>query len=101
MRAPHLTPPCALALPGGLVAEYVPQSDPPAYRVDAIGCDLPVDAQIPEDLERAAAATMPDGRRPYGWWKLYQRSLTAVGELNAAELAKDAAKVAKVYEEID
>jgi hypothetical protein len=66
-----------------------------------MSADNPMRDQLVRYQARRAAATMPDGRRPYGWWKLYQRSLTAVGELNAAELAKDAAKVAKVYEEID
>lgn len=55
-------------------------------------------AQLARYQARRAAAMMPDGRRPCGWWKFYQRSLTVVGELNAADLAKDAAKVAKVYE---
>lgn len=53
MRAPHLTPPIRLALPDGLVADYVPDSEPPAYRADAIGCDLPVDVVIPDDLAAA------------------------------------------------
>lgn len=29
MRPPHLTPPIALSLPGGIVTDYVPESDPP------------------------------------------------------------------------
>lgn len=50
MRPAHQTPPIALYLPDGLVAAYVPQSEPPAYRMDEIGADLPVDVTIPEDL---------------------------------------------------
>lgn len=51
MRAPHLTPPIALYLPGGVIADYVPESDPPAYTVG--GEPIAVDVLIPDDLARA------------------------------------------------
>lgn len=40
--------PLALALPGGILAEHVAGSDPPAYAIDGVPID--VDVRIPEDL---------------------------------------------------
>lgn len=51
MRPPHLTPPIVLSLPGGVRADYVPQSDPPAYTVN--GEPIAVDVVIPDDLIQA------------------------------------------------
>jgi hypothetical protein len=50
MRAADLTPPLQLHLPDGIIAEYIPGSEPPAYRLDPIGMAIPVDVIIPEDL---------------------------------------------------
>lgn len=40
--------PLALALPGGVLAEYVAGSDPPQYALD--GAPIAVDVTIPDDL---------------------------------------------------
>lgn len=56
MRAPHPTYPLKLHLPEPgnyphtVYAEYVPGSSPPAYRLDPIGMNLPIDVVIPDDL---------------------------------------------------
>jgi hypothetical protein len=50
MREPELTPPLLLDLPDGVQAAYVPDSEPPAYRLDLVGMAIPVDIAIPEDL---------------------------------------------------
>lgn len=42
--------PLQLALPGGIVAEYVAESDPPAYTVN--GAPIAVNVVIPDDLTR-------------------------------------------------
>lgn len=59
MRAPHPTYPLVIELPEPgnypsiVRAHYVPNSDPPAYRLDAIGMDLPIDVVIPDELAAA------------------------------------------------
>lgn len=59
MRAPHPTYPLLIELPEPgnyphiVRAHYVPGSSPPAYRLDAIGMDLPIDVVIPDDLAAA------------------------------------------------
>lgn len=48
MTTEHHPVPLQLALPGGIVADYVPGSDPPSYTV--AGDPIAVDVRIPDDL---------------------------------------------------
>lgn len=78
MRAPHPTFPLVIELPEPgnyphiVRAHYVPASDPPAYRLDLIGMDLPIDVAIPDDLAAAgwfwfgSCLTWAEGNFEYG-----------------------------------
>lgn len=56
---PHRLYPLVVVLPDPgnyphiVRAEYVPNSNPPAYRLDPIGMDLPITVTIPKDLVAA------------------------------------------------
>lgn len=43
---------------------------------------------------RRLAATLPDGSRPYGWWKCYQETMS-IPEVSQADIERDAARMAK------
>ena len=72
MQVPDLTPPLQLHLPDDIIAEHIPGTDPPAYRLGPIGMAIPVDVVIPEDLAAAGwywhgstlAWNGDDGRHP-------------------------------------
>jgi hypothetical protein len=51
--------------------------------------------QLERYKARRAACTLPDGTRPYGWWKRYQRRIGGAKMISEAELRRDAERIAK------
>lgn len=45
--------------------------------------------------QRRAACTLPDGTRPYAWWKMYQQRIGGAKMISEAELRRDAERLAK------
>lgn len=45
--------------------------------------------------DRRQACTLPDGTRPYSWWKQYQRRVGGAKMITDAEIQRDAARIAK------
>ena len=50
--------------------------------------------QLTRYQARRAAATMPGGSRPYGWWKRHQTHLS-IPEMSHADIVGDAERMAK------
>lgn len=56
--------------------------------------------QLARYFERRAACTLPDGTRPYGWWKRYQQRIGGDKTLSEAEIRRDAARMAKAQTDL-
>ena len=102
--------PLALYLPGGVIADYVSESDPPAYTVN--GERIAVDVVIPPDLAQAGwiwhGSTLtqpwPNGTSigvgtatfpPPGWPSDRQTCFAAAREIERVRAEHEAARLAK------
>lgn len=44
---------------------------------------------------RRQGCTLPDGTRPYAWWKRYQQRIGGAKMISEAELRRDVERIAK------
>ena len=51
--------------------------------------------QLTHYITRRSACTLPDGTRPYAWWKRHQRRISEAKTISDAEIRKDAERMAK------
>jgi hypothetical protein len=51
--------------------------------------------QLDRYTQRREACTLPDGTRPYAWWKQYQRRISYAKTMSDAEIQREAAYIAK------
>lgn len=56
--------------------------------------------QLKRYKQRRAACTLPDGTRPCGWWKMYQRRIGGAKMITEAEIRRDAERLAKAQAEL-
>lgn len=57
--------------------------------------------QLERYKTRRADCTLPDGTRPYAWWKRYQRRIGGAKMITEAEIRRDAARIAGAQAEGD
>lgn len=56
--------------------------------------------QVERYTARRAACTLPDGTRPYAWWKRYQQRISSAKMITEAEIRRDAARLAKAQADV-
>lgn len=57
-----------------------------------------MEAQLARHRARREAMTLPDGSRPYGWWKRYQVHMS-IPEVSQEDIERDAARIARFQNE--
>lgn len=56
--------------------------------------------QLDRYKTRRAVCTLPDGTRPYGWWKKYQQRIGGAKMITESELRRDAERLAKAQTDL-